>query len=349
MPRWGKVLTSLLVLLALVAGPVAIGSGVLAYRFNDLVGRDDVLADAAALPAITAKPEYQSWVRTSGGRAPADVPVASGEARNFLVLGVDTRKGWSEGQSRSDTIMLVHVDGDGSNATVLSIPRDSYVYVPPVAGKWAGGKTKINAAYAWGGAPLVVQVVGHLTGVTVDNVVRVDFAGIRKITDVVGGVDVKIAKTVRDKRTGVTFRAGKHHLDGKMAEVYVRQRYGLPNGDFDRVKRQQQYLRALAAKVTTLGIVANPLKMDSFVSAIAGSLVVDSGMNLAGTFRDLSGLRPDDLRFTTLPSDGFVRTAAGTANQLEPAACAELFQALYADRMDDYFAAHPGFAGTAGN
>jgi LCP family protein required for cell wall assembly len=350
MPRWGKVLTSLLALLALVAGPVAIATGVLAYRFNDLVGRDDVLAEAAALPAITAKPEYQSWVKTSSGNK-ATLPGSAANpagARNFLVLGVDTRKGWSAGQSRSDTIMLVHVDGDGSNASVVSIPRDSYVYIPPVAGKWAGGKTKVNAAYAWGGAPLVVQVVSHLTGVAIDNVIQVDFAGIRKITDVVGGVDVKIAKTVRDKRTGVTFQAGKHHLDGKMAEIYVRQRYGLPNGDFDRVKRQQQYLHALASKVTTLGIVTNPLKMDGFVTAIAGSLVVDAQMNLAGMFRDLSGLRPNDLRFTTVPSEGYVRTAAGTANALEPAKCAALFQALYADTMDAYFVANPSFSGKAG-
>ncbi|MEU4695340.1 LCP family protein [Actinoplanes sp. NPDC023714] len=340
MPRWGKVLTSLLVLAALVAGPIAITSGVLAYRFNDLVGRDDVLAEAAALPAITAKPEYESWIRKSR--------FISGNARNFLVLGVDTRKGWSQDQSRSDTIMLVHVDGDGSNASVVSIPRDSYVYIPPVAGRWAGGKTKVNAAYAWGGAPLVVQVISHLTGLTIDHVVRVDFAGVRTITDVVGGVDVTVAKTVRDKRTGVTFTAGRHHLDGKMAEVYVRQRYGLPNGDFDRVKRQQQYLHALASKVTSLGIVTNPIKLDAFVSAIAGSLVLDSGMNLAGMIRDFSGLRPADLRFTTLPSRGFVRSAAGTANKLAPEECGELFAALLTDTMDDYFTTKPSFSGTTG-
>ncbi|BBH68097.1 transcriptional regulator [Actinoplanes sp. OR16] len=344
MPRWGKVLTSLLALAALVAGPVAIATGVIAYRFNDLIGRDDVLTEAAALPAITAKPEYQSWIRKSAGKAPK----ADGTARNLLILGVDTRKGWSEGQSRSDTIMLVHVDGDGSNASVVSIPRDSYVYIPPVAGKWAGGKTKVNAAYAWGGAPLVVQVVSHLTGLAIDHVVRVDFAGVRKITDTVGGVDVTIARTVHDKRTGVTFEAGEHHLDGKMAEVYVRQRYGLPNGDFDRVKRQQQYLHALASKVTSLGIVANPMKMDAFVTAIAGSLVVDSGMNLAGMVREFSGLRPADLRFTTLPSHGYVRSAAGTANKLSPQECGELFAALYTDTMDDYFSSRPSFSGTSG-
>ncbi|WP_229072892.1 LCP family protein [Actinoplanes sp. DH11] len=349
LPRRWKFLISLLTVLALVAGPVAVTTGFLAYRFNDLVGRDDVLGEAAALPAITEKPEYTSWLRRSSSSAPPVVPgAAAAAARNVLVLGVDTRKGWTAGQSRSDTIMLVHVDGTGSAASVVSIPRDSYVFVPPVAGRWAGGKTKINSAYAWGGAPLVVQVVSHLTGLRIDHVVRVDFAGIRTITDVVGGVDVTVARTVHDKRTGVTFRAGKHHLDGRLAEVYVRQRYGLPNGDFDRVKRQQQYLRALARKVTSLGILTNPIRMDAFVSAIAGSLVVDSGMNLVGMFRDLSGLRPDDLSFTTLPSDGFVRSPAGTANRLDPEACADLFAALHTDTMESYFVSRPAFDGTTG-
>lgn len=342
MPRWARALTALVVVCALAAGTVTVTTGVLTYRFDDRLGRDDVLAEAAALPSITATPEYRTWLRKSSMRFPA-----SG-ARDLLVLGVDTRKGWSPQRSRSDTIMLVHVDATRSSAAVVSIPRDSYVYVPPVAGRWAGGNTKINAAYAWGGAPLMVQVVGHLTGLTVDNVIQVDFAGIRKITDVVGGVDVTVARTVHDKRTGVTFTAGRHHLDGRMAEIYVRQRYGLPNGDFDRVRRQQQYLRALADRVTSLGVAANPLKLDALVSAVAGSLVVDAGTDLTRTVRDLSGLRPDDLSFTTLPSTGYVRSPAGAANRLDPAGCAELFEALYTDTMESYFVAHPAFAGTGG-
>ena len=350
MPRWGRVLTALLTLVLLATGSAAFATGFLAYRFNEVVGRDDVLAEAAALPAITAKPEYtgKSWFWTSPTSSGRPAPVTGGAARNLLILGVDTRKGWTEAQSRSDTIMLVHVDAAGSAASVISIPRDSYVYVPPVPGRWPGGKTKINAAYAWGGAPLMTQVVSHLTGVGVDSVVRADFAAIRKVTDVVGGVDVRVARTVTDKRTGVTFKAGRQHLDGKLAEIYVRQRYGLPAGDFDRVRRQQQFLRALAEKVTSLGLLANPAKLDDFVTAAGSSLVVDARLNLAGLVRDLSGLRPDDLTFTTVPSSGFVRTAGGTANVLDPAGCVALFDALRTDTMAQYFTAHDSFAGTSG-
>ena len=194
----------------------------------------------------------------------------------------------------------------------------------------------------------MTQVVIHLTGIGIDHVVRADFAAIRKVTDIVGGVDVHVARTVTDKRTGMTFKAGRQHLDGRRAEIYVRQRYGLPAGDFDRVKRQQQFLRALAEKATSLGLLANPLKLDGFVTAVGSSLVVDAGLNLAGLVRDLSGLRPDDLRFATVPSSGSVRTAGGTANVLDPEGCAELFDALRTDAMAEYFAAHPSFAGTSG-
>jgi LCP family protein required for cell wall assembly len=336
MPRWVKTLVAGAGVMALAAAGTVTGAVLLADHYESKVGRDDVLAQAAALPAIT---EPASWLVLNSA-APTTPPPANGTGENLLVLGVDTREGWSQHQSRSDTIMLVHVDAAKSRATVVSFPRDSYVYIPPVAGKWAGGKTKINAAYAYGGAPLVVQVINHLTGVAIDHVIRVDFAAVRAITTIVGGVDVTVRKTVRDKRTGYTFPAGVNHLDGKRAEVYVRQRYGLPEGDFDRVKRQQQYLHALAEKVTSMGVLTNPAKLNALLSTAAKSLVVDQSLDLTGTVRELSGLRPDDLDFTTIPSTGFVHTAAGTANKLDEAGCQALFAALRSDAMTSYFASN---------
>ncbi|GLX99914.1 MULTISPECIES: LCP family protein [Actinoplanes] len=341
MPRWRRRLIVAFALIALALGPFVVTSGVLAYRFNRAVERDDVLAEASALPRITVRPEYTAspWSLVAPG---------AGSAQNLLILGVDTRKGWTAAESRSDTIMLVHLDADRTAATVVSFPRDSYVYVPPVPGKWSGGKTKINAAYAWGGAPLVVQVVSHLTGLSVDHVIRADFAAIRAVTDAVGGVEVRIDRTVRDGRTGFVFRAGRQVLDGRRAEIYVRQRYGLPDGDFDRVRRQQQYLRALAAKVTSPAVLANPLKLNSLIMTAGGALVIDQGLDLATMAGELSGLRADDLYFTTIPSDGFVSSASGTANRLSESGCAELFTALQTDEMAEYFTRHESFSGLTG-
>jgi LCP family protein required for cell wall assembly len=341
--RWAKaVLVTLGVLIGLAGA--GFGTAVLyAHHVEGEVGRDDILGRASALPSITEAPEY---VIVDGGRT-APPPVAAG-AENFLILGVDTRAKWTQSQSRSDTIMLVHVDANRDRASVVSIPRDSYVYVPPVPGRWSGGKTKINAAYAWGGAPLVVQVVSHLTGLAVDHVVRVDFAAVRRITDIVGGVDVTIRKAVTDGRTGYRFHAGPNHLDGKLAEIYVRQRYGLAQGDFDRVRRQQQYLHALGDKILSMGVVAHPLRLNSLLTEVAKSLVVDAGLDLTGTARELSALRTQDLDFATIPSAGFVRGAAGTANRLDTAGCRALFLALRTDTMAEYFRGHPGYRAVAG-
>ena len=344
MARWAKVLLTTLAVLIGLAG-AGFGAAVLfAHHVEGEVGRDDILGEAGALPKIT---EPQEYVIING---PSRAPMApgSGTGENFLILGVDTRVSWTQGQSRSDTIMLIHVDASRSRASVVSIPRDSYVYIPPVPGRWPGGKTKINAAYAWGGAPLVVQVVGHLTGLSIDHVVRVDFAAIRKITDIVGGVDVTIRKAVTDGRTGYRFHAGVNHLDGRRAEIYVRQRYGLAQGDFDRVKRQQQYLHALGDKVLSMGVLSNPIRMNSLLSEAAKSLVVDAGLDLTATARELSGLRTDDLDFTTIPSTGFVHSAAGTANRLDAVGCRALFLALRTDTMTGYFRDHPGYRAISG-
>jgi LCP family protein required for cell wall assembly len=345
LPRWAKVVVVTLAVLAGLAG-AGFGTAVLfARHYEGEVGRDDVLGKASALPKITEAPEYV--IVTGGSTAPSPAPPgATGE--NFLILGVDTRASWTQGQSRSDTIMLVHVDAARGHASIVSFPRDSYVYIPPVRGRWGGGKTKINAAYAWGGAPLVVQVVGHLTGLSIDHVVRVDFAAIRKITDVVGGVDVTVRRAVTDGRTGYRFHAGVNHLDGKRAEIYVRQRYGLAQGDFDRVKRQQQYVHALTDKVLSMGVLTNPMKLNSLLSEAAKALVVDANLNLAATARELSGLRGDDLSFTTIPSTGFIHTAGGTANRLDTAGCRALFAALRADTMTDYFRTHRGYQAVTG-
>lgn len=340
--RWAKVLVALAVVLGLAGA--GLGMAVrYAHQLEGEVGRDDILGQASELPRITEAPEYV--IVNGGAAAPA---TAAPGAENFLILGVDTRVNWTQSQSRSDTIMLVHVDAGHDHASVVSIPRDSYVYIPPVPGKWPGGKTKINAAYAWGGAPLVVQVVGHLTGLTIDHVVRVDFAAVRRITDIVGGVDVTIRKAVTDGRTGYRFHAGVNHLDGKHAEIYVRQRYGLGAGDFDRVKRQQQYLHALGDKVLSMGVVANPLRLSSLLTEVAKSVVVDAGLDLSGTARRLSGLRTQDLDFATIPSTGFVHSPAGTANRLDPAGCSALFLALRTDTTADYFRGHPGYRAVAG-
>src|SRR5207248_207934 len=126
----------------------------------------------------------------TGGR-PAKVTPG---AMNILLLGSDSRNPDNDknntDQSRSDTIILMHIQADHKHAYLISIPRDLYVPIPD------HGRDKINAAFAYGGLPLVIQTVEGLTGVHIDHLAIIDFAGFEKVTDALGGVDMNVEKTI---------------------------------------------------------------------------------------------------------------------------------------------------------
>ncbi|MGH3429277.1 MAG: LCP family protein [Mycobacteriales bacterium] len=224
---------------------------------------------------------------------------------NFLIIGTDKRtpedydpndpssRTASVKGERSDTIMLVHIPQDKSKAYVVSIPRDTDVEIPPSAdGHFKGGKDKINAAYFFGGAPLLVSTINKLMGVTIDYPIIVHFKAVRELADTVGGVDVVIDKQVQDPRTKIIFQAGPQHLDGKTAEAYVRQRYGLPNGDYDRQKRQQQFVFALMNRITQTHVMTSPLKLDKLLRVVTSNITVDQSMPVQDMALALKGLSP---------------------------------------------------------
>ena len=112
--------------------------------------------------------------------------------------------------------MVLHIDGDRGGGSIISIPRDSWVTVPGY------GQAKINVAFSYAGPSLTA--------------------------DTLGGVEVNIPETTYDSMRKKKWTAGRHKLDGAETLTYVRQRYGLPGGDFDRIKRQQNVMRTLMGK-----------------------------------------------------------------------------------------------------
>jgi LCP family protein required for cell wall assembly len=286
-PKWGRI-TLLVVGLIVVIGLVAGGCG-LAY----LTGLDDKLHRTDAFSGL------------------GDRPAKSVQGtQNILILGSDSRAGDEDpaadgmgGNERSDALMVLHIPEDHSKAYLISIPRDTYVSVPLYKGH-GGTKAKINAAFAWGGIPLTVKTVEKFTGVKLDHVIKINFNGFKKMTEAVGGVDVTVDKTVTDPRSKRTFKAGVNHLDGDAALDYVRQRYGLPNGDFDRQRRQQIFLRALMLKATDSGTLTNPVKLKRFLDAATESLTVDNGFSLTDSAKEFKGLRAGDITFITSPHLG---------------------------------------------
>jgi LCP family protein required for cell wall assembly len=328
-PRWGRIALLGVALLAVV-GLVVGGCGV-AY----LAGLDGKLRRTDAFAGLSGRPEK-----------------AVDGTRNILILGSDSRDGTApDGGSaigeRSDAIMVLHLPENGEKAYVISIPRDTYVFVPEYQGH-GGRKAKINAAFAWGGIPLTVMTVERFTGVRIDSVVKMDFKGFKAMTDAVGGVDVTVDKTVYDPRSKRTFKAGVNHLDGAAALDYVRQRYNLPRGDFDRMQRQQIFLRALMQKATDSGTLSHPLKLKAFLDASTKAMTVDEDFSLRGTALAFRGIRPGDLAFITSPHLGSQNVNGESVVVSDKANAASLWEAVDKDTVGDWLADHPANNATRG-
>ncbi len=295
---------ALVVLLLAVAG----GAWYLTNRYAGNLDRVDAFAglDESQRPAPAT---------SASGRAPL----------TFLVVGSDTRSDVPAGEvpdGRSDVMMLVRITGDRQAAQVISLPRDSWVEIPGY------GPAKLNAAYAYGGPSLLVQTVEQLTGVRIDHYAAIDFQGFVQMTDALGGVDVQVAEATTNGP--YTYEAGLNHLDGDEALYYVRQRCGLPGGDFDRVKRQQQYLRSVFAQLSRQNVLSDAGALDGFLVSLTDAMTVDdqlSNTGLLGMAYDLRSLRPEALTFLTAPVLGTGREGAQSVVYLD---------SVRADRMWEY-------------
>lgn len=246
--------------------------------------------------------------------------------QNYLIIGSDARPG--ETASRSDVIVLVHVPEDKKAVQLIHFPRDLYVQIP------GRKKDKINAAYAYGGAPLLVSTLQGMLGVKIDHVAKTDFEGFKRMTDAVGGVRVY----AEESSDGI--QKGWNDLNGTQALAFVRERHELSEGDISRGRRQQAFIKALMLKTLTPSVIANPITLAKFVDAATSNLIVDKGLSV-GTMRSeaisLRNLRSGDVVFITAPFTGFgTAPDGGSIDLVDEPGMAALGKALRTDTMDDY-------------
>jgi LCP family protein required for cell wall assembly len=280
--RAAMILGALSLVLASVVG------GTLWFLTDRYAGNVDRVSDVFADLNPEARPAPASPAQPAG-----EEPVT------FLLVGSDTRAIAEEGIAaggRSDAIMVARFTADRQHAQLISVPRDSWVDIPGY------GMDKVNAAYAYGGPALLIQTVEQLTDVRIDHYVAIDFDGLVQVTDDLGGVDVVVAETTSNGP--YTFPAGVNHLDGDQARWYLGQRYGLPGGDFDRVRRQQQYLQAMFGKLFDSDTFTDPARLDAALLAVASAVAVDeqlSNAEMLSLAYSLRGLTPRSIDFFTAP------------------------------------------------
>ena len=258
----------------------------------------------------------------------------------YLLAGSDSRGGAGgiaeDGTvgARTDTIMLLQVPASGP-AALISLPRDTYVKIP------GHGSNKLNAAYAWGGAPLLVATVEQLSGMHVDHFVEVGLGGVRNVVDAVGGVSLcldpavnQVHFPVNDPDSGLVWdAAGCKVADGTTALAFARMRKVDLEGDIGRAKRQQQLISALSSAAATPSLVVRPDRQVALITTGLGALQVSNGTNildlgrLALAFRSASG--PGGIKGTPpISSTNYRPGGVGSTVRLDPQATPGFFAAI---------------------
>ncbi|MFC6019005.1 LCP family protein [Plantactinospora solaniradicis] len=266
---------------------------------------------------------------------------------NYLLVGSDQRPtAGPEADQRSDTIMIAHLPAGLDRAYLISIPRDLLVEIPPApASGYPGGPDKINSAFQYGGGGqggtrLLSATLTRLTGIRFDGAALVNFAGFQRAIDLLGGVRMCVDTPVRSIHTKSVFNPGCHQMNGAQALDYARQRYDLPNGDFDRQRHQQQLLRAMMDKATTADMLRNPLRLDQVIRAIGSSFTVDTnGTRLEEMIFAMRRIRSDALLGIQLPSHSEMIDEVSYVLLDEPANT--LFDSMHNTDLDNWARANP--------
>ncbi|MFI9050044.1 LCP family protein [Streptomyces sp. NPDC053427] len=290
---------------------------------------------------------------------PTDERPGGGSGLNFLVVGTDGRDNLTKDEKRTyhlggapchctDTLMLVHLSAERDRASIISLPRDSYAEVPDHQDSATGRRhrkhaVKLNAAYAEGGPNLTVRTVEHMTGVHIDHYLEVDFTSFMRSVDAVGGVEVCTPRPLKDSFSGLDLPAGKTLLGGGQALQYVRSRHIDASADLGRMHRQQRFLASLIHKITSSGVLMNPIRFKDVAETMLESVRADSGFeanDLVDLGQAMRGFTPSSSEFVSVPltKENLRLPGGGEAVRWDPVASQQLFQAV---RDDKPIARHP--------
>jgi len=332
-PRWDRIALVIVLAVALCGGFGGAGLWIYGKVVEGGLGRTDPFS------ALTR------------GRPPETV----NGAQNILLVGTDMADPDSPaddpGQHRTDTIILMHIPSSQDHAYLVSLPRDLWVSVPQKATDPDCGsrRAKINSAFAWGELPLLVRTVECFSSVRINHVVQIDFGGFKQVVDALGGLDMPIERDITSIHPPYRqFKQGTMHLNGAEALDYTRQRKQFPDGDFARMRHQQQLLKIMLDKAASTETLTNPVKFNNFVQAVTKAVKVDRDFKLLDMAIQFRGLRSEDLTFLTSPYSGTDEVGGQSVVLSDRAKAIELYNAIAADRMAEWASANIALSPSAG-
>jgi LCP family protein required for cell wall assembly len=320
---------------------------------------------------------YTATVHQEGilGRSATVGQVGIDGPLNILLVGVDERPESTE-PIRSDSIIIAHINAGHDQAYLVSIPRDPVVVIPPYpATGYPGGRDKINAAFAFGsqngkGRKGGVELLGltikrNFGGIAFDAGAIVDFGGFQSVVKALGGVGMCIDQRVVSHHIGtdrngkflapdrggrpVVYEPGCRRLQPWQALDFVRQRYGLANGDYDRQRHQQQFLKAVLKEARKQGVARNPVKLYQLMAASGRALTIDThGEPIEDWLLTLSGVVDSDIVMLRT-NGGRVNstTVHGESAEQLTAGSVAMFRSVRDDTLGE-FITHPDFVSNDG-
>ncbi|MET0418592.1 MAG: LCP family protein [Actinoplanes sp.] len=339
-----------------------------------LVGGGIALAVNSRAANTTAEP----GIAASASSAPASPLPSPGEditgPLDLVLIGVDTRVSIPGWEPHADTVMLLHVEADLKSGYLYSLPRDLRVKMPkfPKSG-FNGGTHKLTEAMSRGsrvgngkepsaaqGYELLTKTLSSYTGIKEFQAGAIlNFGGLAELTDQLGGIDLVIDQKVESRHrkpdgsarplapgggdhTGpqAVYLPGKRHLVGWQAIDYARQRYGLPEGDYDRTRHQRQLVKALLAKAMSLNLAEDQAKIEQIVWTLGDALVYVGGRKPIEYAYALRNLSPATLTLVDLPGAGVGRGGGYRGEQLT-AEAKGFVDAVARGKAKDYLAKHP--------
>jgi LCP family protein required for cell wall assembly len=291
---------------------------------------------------------------------------------NLLLVGVDTRTSVKNWRPHSDAILVLHVPEGLDHGYLFSLPRDLLVDVAPFKkANFSGAHIKITESMTYGsrvpgtdkpdpkqGYELLSKTVAAYTGIkSFDAGAILTFQGLARLTDALGGIDLKIDQKVVSKHMRpdgkhrdlqgteyvgpqMTYQPGTMKLKGWQALDYARQRY-TAGGDYTRTRHQRQIIRALLSQVADAGIASDPEKVANVIKAMKdGVEIIGNGKQPADLAYALRGLTPDKITLVDLPGDSVITGGSYKGEQLlQPAK--DFLKAVSSGNAETYLAAHP--------